>query len=278
MFSGRIAIDSPARNFGGKMAILSVAAAILLCAVMANVLRPVTTSQQNIQLVGFDGAGLILVFVIYVAAAAFLGDTFAISLIAAFLLHEGGHVLANRMLNRGTSRFRMVPLLAGQQVCETPFRSEGAAFFVALMGAGFSLAPMSLAFALALLLRSTGPELADFLIVFGATIGAVNFLALLPFRPLDGGRCAAIAARNFWPALAPSYTIFMIAAFMTAGVKNGSVALLALAAFGLQSLIRKPGRPLVPMGASTGLIGLAAYTFTLAAHFTAGWLLFDLVV
>ena len=95
---------------------------------MANVLRPVTTSQQNIQLVGFDGAGLILVFVIYVAAAAFLGDTFAISLIAAFLLHEGGHVLANRMLNRGTSRFRMVPLLAGQQVCETPFRSEGAAF------------------------------------------------------------------------------------------------------------------------------------------------------
>lgn len=258
--------------------ILFVAASIVLCAGMAIALMPREAGGHPIRWVGFDGYSVVAIFLIYVGFDAFLGSTFAISLLIALGLHEAGHVLAHRILGRGTSHFRLVPVLSEVPVQAEPFRDEGQAFFVALMGAGFSLAPMVLSLTLAAVLMPWAPDIAGFLLVFGATVGAVNFVMMLPFKPMDGGRCAAIAARNFWPALAPGITAFMIAAFFSAGFAEGSLAFFILGAFGLASLFSRPVANLKPMGPNAALVALAAYAFTLSAHFTAAWLLFDLIV
>lgn len=255
---------------------ISIALAMVICFFVAASLKPLEAHGHHIELVGFDGPGVVLVFVIYVASASLMGDAFAVSLLLGFALHEAGHVLANRMLGRGPSRFRMIPAFTPLNVSAAPFRKEGDAFFMAIMGAGFSLAPMAMSLALTVPMRLVWPEVADFLLVFGATIGALNFLMLLPFWPMDGGRCAEIAARNFWPALAPGLTAFMVASMGMAGMRSGSLSLLVLAAFGLHSLLRRTDHQLDPMGPNAGLIALAAYTFTFAAHFSAGWLLLDL--
>lgn len=255
-----------------------VAASVLLCAGMASALMPREAGAHPVRWVGFDGYSVIAIFLIYVGCHAFFGSTFAIALLIALGLHEAGHVLAHRMLGRGTSHFRLVPLLSEVPVQADPFRDEGQAFFVALMGAGFSLAPMVLSLALAAGMASSMPDVASFLLVLGTTIGAVNFIMLLPFQPLDGGRCAVIAARNFWPALAPGITAFMIAAFFSAGFAQGSLGFFVLGAFGLASLFARPVANLKPMGPNAALIGLAAYAFTLSAHFSSAWLLFGLMI
>ena len=61
----------------------------------------------------------------------------------------------------------------------------------------------------------------------------------------------------------------------TASLRTGSVALMVMAAVGAQSLLRRSPTGRTKMSADTGLIALAAYTFTMAAHFSAGWLLFQ---
>ena len=255
---------------------LTLATATTLCAAMTAILRPLVPARGRVELIGFDGIGVIVAFIAYVLFAALLGNAFAVSALAAVFIHEMGHVLAHNMLGRGTSRFRMIPLLNPIPVEEHPLGKESEVFFVALMGAGFSLAPLAFALAMSLVLRGIAPALADNLMIFGATIGALNFLLLLPFPPLNGGRCAHIAARNFWPGLGPGMTVFMISAFAMAGIRTGSIALMVLAAFGVYGLFRKTDSKLKPMGAQTGLVALAAYTFTMAAHFTGGWMLFGI--
>lgn len=235
------------------------------------------TQAGSVDLVGFDGPGILVIFATYVTAAAFSGGHFALALLIGLLLHEAGHVLAIRQMGTSRARFRLTPI--GQAAAtDTEPRDDAEMFYVALMGAGLSLVPMALALALALLLGPEAGPLHEFLLVFGATLGALNFLMLLPFPPLDGGVCAAVATRNFWPALGPGMTVFMVAAMGTAGLRHGSLALMLLAACGIYSLFMRPKGTDVPMKPDHGLIALAAYTFTLAAHFSAGWLLFALLV
>ncbi len=236
------------------------------------------TGAGQVEWVGFDGPGVLVGFGLYVAAAQFWGNAFAVSLMAAFLLHEMGHVLAVRLASSGNARFRLTPILSGRAVSEKRPVDDAEMFFVALMGAGFSLAPMAMALVLSLAMRPVYPEMSDFLLVFGTTIGALNFIMLLPFPMMDGGKCARVAVRNFWPALAPGLTIFMVAAMGTAGVRHGSVALLLVAAVGAYSLFTKPEATRHPMKPDQGLVALAAYAFTIAAHFSAGWLLISLLV
>ena len=70
-------------------------------------------------------------------------------------------------------------------------------------------------------------------------------------------------------------TVFMSAAFASASIRLGSVSLMVMAGIGAHSLLRRSHSRLVPMGGDNALIGLAAYSFTMAAHFTAGWTLYD---
>lgn len=263
-------------RLGGYM-VLALFLATLLCAMFAPLVVPALVRGGPVRLVGFNGPSILVAFAIYVAGAAYLGRAFAISLMAGFVLHELGHVLAVRQICGGVARFRLAPMLSGGTVAEQAPQDDGEMFFVALMGAGFSLAPMVLALTLAPVLSPILPDVGQFLLVFGATLGAMNFIMLLPFPPMDGGICASVAARNFWPALGPGMTVFMVAALSTAGIRHGSIALVALAAFGAYSLILRISETSRPLRADHGLVALAAYAFTLASHFTAGWLLFSLM-
>lgn len=248
---------------------LTFSGAFAIAVSLVIALRPSDGPRPRVNFVGFDGPGVLALFILYVAASAYWGQAFAMSVLAALALHEMGHVLANHSLGRGGTRVRLLPKLSGHSVEERPFHHEGDAFFVALMGAGFSLAPMVLSMALGLGLSPHIPEVGQFLLILGATIGLFNFVALLPFPRLDGGLCAEMAARNFWPALAPGMSAFMVSALVAAGVRTGAISLFLLAGLGLFGLIRRPATHLVPMGPNTALIALAAYSFTLAAHFMA---------
>lgn len=252
--------------------------ALCLCVGLALAIMPRSATVGTVKWVGFDGYGVILAFVIFVGATLALGNQFAIALLTGLVLHEAGHVLAARSLNIGRARFRLAPMLSDGWVLNEDPETDAEAFFVTLMGAGLSLAPMALSITLAVALRGAAPEAADFLLLFGATLGALNFVMLLPVWPLDGARCAQIATRGFWPELAPGLTLFMSAAALTAGIKHASLALVVLALVGVGSLLHRSRDGAKMMSGRESLIALAAYTFTMAAHFSAGWLLFRLVV
>lgn len=248
-----------------------VAIASVLCAATVFAVRGSVLARPRIPLSGFDGVGVLIGFVLFTLASATLGPIFGISLIISFLLHELGHVIAYRVIGHDDARFRLIPWLSGVPISDRPIKTEAQAFFVALMGPGISIGPMVLAYTLSVTLTQTAPEAAGILKIFAVTCATMNFINLLPFWPLDGGRCTRIFATNFWPALAPAMTVFMTAALASAGLRTGSIALLVLAGVGAQSLLHKPGPKLAPLGSDHGLTALAAYSFTMAAHFYGGW-------
>lgn len=224
---------------------------------------------------GFDGIGVVSGFIIITTGAVALGPEFGIPLLLALLLHELGQVLGYRMLGHSEACFRLVPCISGRKNSELPLKTDGEAFLAAIMGPAFGLAPMAIAMALAAALANSQPEISNWLWILGVTIGAINFVSLLPFFPLNGGHCTATAVKNFWPALAPAMTAFMCAAFVSASFRTGSVTLLVMAGIGARGFWLKMPAGRTEMPADVGLVALAAYAFTMAAHFSAGWLLFQ---
>lgn len=252
-----------------------VTIASVLCIATAFTLRSNNLGNGSIALSGFSGINVVLGFVIYVAVAAAIGPEFAAPLIAAVLLQETGQVLAYRMLGHKRAKFRLLPLFSRVPISEQPLKTDGEDFFVAIMGPAFCLGPIALAMTIAVAIAPVAPASAQFLWFFAITCGAINFINLLPVWPLAGGRCSRAAVVNFWPALAPGMTVFMSTALVTASLRTGSVALMVMAGVGAHSLWRRQTSGRIPMPADAGLIALAAYVFTMAAHFSVGWLLFE---
>ena len=253
---------------------LFVLTATILCAITVFSMKTAVFAGPKIEFVGFDWVGIAAGLGVFALATAFFSPVFAFSLIATFLLHEFGHVVGHRIAGHDDVRFRLVPLVSPQPVTDFPVKSEGQAFMIAIMGAGISVGPMALAFAMAAMLADYSPADAKMFHTFAVTCGAVNFLYLMPFWPLDGGHCTRLFAKNFWPSLAPGMTVFMASMFLAAGIRTGSIILLIFAAIGAQSLFRKGVANLVPMGPHNALTAMSAYTFTMAAHFSGGyWLL-----
>lgn len=263
-----------AEIMGSVQVVIFVFAATILCAATAYAVRGGVLARPRILLSGFDGIAVLTGFVVFTLASAAFGPAFAISLIVSLLLHEFGHVIGHRMIGHDDARFRLVPLLSRKPISDHPLRTEGQAFFVALMGPGISIGPMVLAYTFSVMLANSDPETASNLRVFAMTCGTLNFLNLLPFWPLDGGRCTRIFAANFWPTLAPALTVFMSAAFTAAALRTDSVTLFILAGIGAQSLFHKGDPSREKLGESNALTAMAAYTFTMAAHFCGGyWLM-----
>ncbi len=238
-------------------------------------MRPVSAGHERVTFDGFTGVSVLVGFVIFIIVTALLGLPFGLPIIATFVFHEIGRVLAYRMLGHEHTRFRLVPFLSAAKVSDQPLRTDGDAFLVSIIGPALCLAPMSLALALSVLLSDEMPALARSLWLFTVTCGALNFFMLLPFRPLPGATCARAAVVSYWPALAPAMTVFMATAMATASLRTGSVALMVGAVFGAQTLFSKVSTGLVPMKPDQGLVALSAYAFALAAHFSAGWLFFS---
>lgn len=250
---------------------LLVLSATLLCAATVYILRDGLLVGGPVVVSGFDGVGVVIGFMVFVVCAVIFGPIFGTSIIISLLLHELGHFIAYRCIGHKNVRFRLVPILNGVRSSDTPLISEAESFFVSIMGPGISIAPMVLAYVMSIILAPTDIESAGMLRIFAVTCGALNFLNLLPFWPLDGGKCTQLFARNFWPALAPAFTIFMAAMFFTAGLRTGSVSLFILAGIGVQSLLRKDEPRKIALGPDRALTAMATYAFVLAAHFSAGW-------
>ena len=234
------------------MSVILLLSAAIICVATAYSLRSAEPTGTPIAYCGFDGISVLFGFIAFTLVAAPLGTVFGFSILASLVLHELGHVLAYRMLGH------RAPLLSNLPISDQPLKSEGEAFFVALMGPGFSLAPMTLAAALSVALANSMPETSNILRIFAIACGSLNFVNLLPSWPLDGGKCARIAAGNFWPALAPAMTVFMCAALASASLRTGSLALLVVAGVGAHSLLRKSENFSRPLGPDAGLVALAA--------------------
>ncbi len=250
--------------------------AAILGGALAFFRSPLLRAGPPILLTGFDGIGVLVLFVGCIAAAALLGPLIGVALLIAMLFRELGRVAAHQMLGHGAVRFRLVPLLSDAPISDHRLDSEGQVVFAALFGAAFSLAPMLSAHLAALALARHDPELSRALIIFAVTCGAVNFVALLPFRPFDGGRCAPIAAGRIWPAFAPAITAFLAAGFAGAALRTGSPGFMVLAGIGAASLLPRRSPALRPLPEEASLAAFAGYVFLLAAHFNGGWPLFAL--
>jgi len=249
--------------------------AALLCLLTAYVLRPNVLGHGSVAFTGFNGVSVVVGFGLFIATAALIGPEFGVPIILALLIHEMGQVLAYRMLGHQNTRFRLLPIFNNEQISDEPLTKDGEVFFVSIMGPAFCLAPVALATAIAVMLGPVAPVAAQSLWLFAITSGALNFILLMPFSSLPGGRCTSVAVVNFWPALVPAMSVMMGAAMFTASLRTGSVALMVMAGVGAHSLWRRKSSDRVPLGSDAGLIALAAYAFTLAAHFSIGRYLFE---
>ena len=251
---------------------------LLACGVIAGTVlafKPGQSAGGTITLSGFNGQSVLIGFAFVVVCANVLGLPFGLPVVLAVLTRELGKVLAHQMLGHEITRFRLVPWPTGQRISDKPLNSDGEEFLISIMGPALCLGPMALAAALAVALQGPAPTVSNALWIFAATMGAANFVLLLPFAPFDGEKCMRCAVASYWPALAPAMAVFMSTAMFTASLRTGSIFLMLAALFGAQSLLRCAGNGRAPLKPDHGLIALAAYIFTMAAHFSAGWWLFE---
>lgn len=152
---------------------------------------------------------------------------FAAILLAVVALHEGGHYLAMRWTGYRNLSVFFLPGLGGLAMGEKPSATplEKALVFLAGPVPGLLLAGAGL---LALgrgALGAAPPWFTEFLLA----CALVNYLNLLPFVPLDGGRVVEALLFAKWPRLRFLFVLLGFAALATAGLALGDVALLVIA-------------------------------------------------
>lgn len=260
----------PHQAFGGAALILLFVAISFSAAIWFS-LRAGETSQGRIAFSGFDGIGVLVAFTAFVCVSVLFGPLVSGCVLAALFFNELGHALARRTLGHENAELRLFPVPFLRNSAQAPSHDPLEESYIALMGAGLSIAPMVMGFAATQLLIGVDADLANAALTFAVTMGAVNFIMLLPFVPLDGGRCVRAFSNGFWPALSPTLSAFMVAAFLSAAWRSGSVAFFILAGIGLQSLIPRKTPDHAPLSPNNALLILGAYAFTLAAHFCGGW-------
>lgn len=238
-------------------------------------LRGGLAGERGLAVVGFDPRSLAMGGLAVILAAWYFGPLFGLALIFAVMIHEFGHVAAFRVAGHSDARFRLVPLAGGHAISDRPPGTQAEAFFIALLGPGISVAPMVLGFALAEAAAGPLPLAGQFFFTFAAVTAALNFLNLLPFWPLDGGRCIRLVAASVSPRLARAVTLAMSAALAAAAIWLQSVLLFVLAMLGLPALFQTEADTSAqpPMSGGQSILALAAYLFTGAAHLAGGgWL------
>ncbi|MBT0958515.1 metalloprotease [Alphaproteobacteria bacterium KMM 3653] len=245
-----------------------------LCALTLLSLRGGLVPEAGLKTHSFDQTGLALGVLAFGAAVLYLGPLYGVAITLGVLIHEFGHVAAFRVAGHRDARFRLIPLLGGVAISNRAPDSDLKDFFITLMGPGICLAPTVLAYVLALSLWNSAPDFAYAAWVFAIANGALNFVNLLPFWPLDGGRCVHLLARCIWPPLAPWLAIAMAAALALAALWMQSVLLFLVAALGAQGLQSSAksdaNTPRPAMTKAQGAQALAAYLCTLGVHLIAG--------
>lgn len=257
----------------GKFLMIAFFFAAILMTYTLYHLRAGLTAGGRMHVVGLEIESILTAVCAVFAVAVVFGPIYSIAFTLSVTLHEMGQVVAFRLIGHEDARFRLNPLFGRLSVSDKCPESRAEDFFVSLMGPGFSLAPMALAFALSAMTDHSFPFLSDCLWAFAATTGALNFLILLPFWPLDGGRCIRILVCTFLPRMAPVATIAMSGAFALTALWTRSLLLLVFALLGTRSIgeAEKVLRVQQPMGWRCGLLAGLAYLATAAAHLFVGW-------
>ncbi len=248
--------------------------AVMLCLTTLYALRGGLVGKGGVvTLAGFDANALVMGVLAVGAAVYFFGPLYGLALILSVMVHEFGHVAAYRVCGHSDARFRLIPLIGGVAISDQVPASHEKDFFITLMGPGICIAPMVLAMALLELDWPHDTATADFIWTFATVTGAINFFNLLPFWPLDGGRCLSILSATFFPRFAQQVTMAMAAAAIVLAISTQSLGLTFFALMGAQSLIR--GHDVTrfqrPMSLSRGALAAAAYFATLAAFGLVGW-------
>ncbi len=245
---------------------------IFLCLLTLYTLRGGLTPSGAMAVSGFDFQGLALGGLAFAAAAYFWGPMYGLALIISVMIHEYGHVAAFRICGHHDARFRLIPLMGGVAISNRAPDTQGEDFFITLMGPAICLAPMIFGFVASDLIAGISPLVAEFFWIFASVTAALNFFNLLPFWPLDGGRCLRIITYAFWPGGARFLTIGMSAALAASAIAMQSTALLFFALLGAQSAFSMAHLDAVqrPMRKHHALLAFAAYGFTAAAHLLGG--------
>jgi Zn-dependent protease len=253
---------------------LSLLFATILCLSTLYALRGGLMGQRGfLTIAGFDANALLMGVAAVGAAVWFFGPMYGAAVIVSVMVHEFGHVAAYRVCGHSDARFRLIPLIGGVAISNQVPASYEKDFFITLMGPGICIAPMVLAMALLEMDWPYQNGAADFLWTFAIVTGALNFFNLLPFWPLDGGRCLAVLCNTFWPGGARQVTMAMSGAAIAIAIYSQSIAMTVFAVMGVQSLftaqaIAQFQRPMTP---TRGALAAAAYAATLATFGTVGW-------
>jgi Zn-dependent protease len=251
---------------------LGIIISLGLCAATVYTLRGGLTDRGRfVTIAGFDVSSMGMGVLAVVAAAYYFGPLYGAALTLTVMIHEFGHVAAYRIAGHADARFRLIPLFGGAAISDQHPASQEKAFFISLMGPGICVAPMALAVALAGSdqLWDRYPDVAEFLWVFGTSCAVINLFNLLPFYPLDGGNCLRILCHTFWPAGTRILTIAMSAVAAAAAVHFQMLFLFVFVLMGMNGLMQSENLLQVQrrMGWRRGLLALAAYGTTTAAHF-----------
>lgn len=242
-------------------------------ALMYLTLRGGLVGHRDLTIVGMDAEGIGLGALSFAAAAWFFGPLYGIAIVLSVMIHEFGHVAAFRIAGHSDARFRLIPLMGGVAISDTPPKTQIEDFFITIMGPAICLVPMVLAMALMDVVWTISPMAEEFLWAFAITTGALNFFNLLPFWPLDGGRCVRILTDTFAPRATAMITIAMSAGLAAAAVALQSLMLTVFALMSAQTLFQwsSDWMPKQRLSATQGIVALGAYLFTMSAHFWGGF-------
>lgn len=244
---------------------------MVLVAITVSVARPAMAGQERIPLTGVTASHILVIITVLTACAVAFGPVASLALLSAHLLHELGLVVAHRLAGHSAVAFRLLPMPRSGPVSDEPHDSDLSAFFVGLFGAGFGLAPMVAAFALADLTVATPLQP-----LFGALalfIGAYNFVALLPIWPLPGGKLVRLLLRPQIPRVSALPAATFLAGVVALSWSLEAPLLFVTAVVGALAYLLQPplrtDRPALTLGQAA--LGIGAYVSMLAAFFLGGW-------
>lgn len=196
-------------------------------------------------------------------------------------VHEYGHVLAYRLAGHRRPVFRLAPF-GGVAFSERPASTQAESAFISMMGPGFSVALILAALLLvkvidqSLIDPTTGrieapisPMMASARNVLREVLiwtAFLNFLNLLPFYPLDGGRTLRSLASIWGPRFADGLLFATTGLLLVLGLLTQSIFLALIAFLGLIAVRQEEqlNRRIGPIPARHAWLVTGAYLTLLA--------------
>ncbi|MEC7765191.1 MAG: hypothetical protein VX874_25020 [Pseudomonadota bacterium] len=227
--------------------------------------------RRPIPLIGVSGSHVIILGTVLAAIGLTFDVVTSAALLIALTIHELGVVLGHRLAGHAAVRFRLIPMPRSGPVSENPHQSDLEHFFVTLMGPALGLAPMVLAFALSDLFAGTAMQH-----MFGTlalTLGAFNFIALLPIWPLSGGTLVQLMMRPGFPRVSALPAAAFFAGLIGLSWATETPSLFLTSVIGALAYAIRPPIPKErqPMPGRALMMAIPAYLATLSAFFLGGW-------